>query len=90
MKLVPTGSQAIRSRSRRIHTLIRGGSNEHCCTHEASIPVSRSPLRAVRMNSPLGMRPRRWGQGLHVNRFRHAIGSHFFWICSATTFSMVA
>src|SRR3954469_24345454 len=53
----PVPSQPQTSRSPRTATLTRGGSNEHCITQEASIPVSRAPSVAVRMNSPLGTRP---------------------------------
>src|ERR1051325_526467 len=35
-----------------------GGWNEHCCTQLASMPVSRVSRARVRMNRPLGMRPR--------------------------------
>src|SRR5438270_9110078 len=53
----PTSSQAFMSRPRRRHIVSCGGSNAHCCTQLASIPVSASPRRAVTTNRPLGMRP---------------------------------
>src|SRR5512143_718749 len=37
---------------------ICGGPNEHCCTQEASMPVSSTPCRTVMMNNPDGTRPR--------------------------------
>ena len=53
----PSVSQSRTERPFRTATLTCGRSNEHCCTQLASMPVSLSPCRAVRMNSPLGMRP---------------------------------
>src|SRR5262249_29770134 len=57
VKPAPTCSQAWMSRPRCRHTVTMGGSNEHCCTQLTSMPVSAVPCRAVRMNSPLGIRP---------------------------------
>src|SRR5437588_6401237 len=58
VKAAPGFSQAPISRPPARATLTRGGSKEHCCTQLASMPVSASPWRAVRTNSPLGIRPR--------------------------------
>src|SRR5579872_7231140 len=58
VNVAPSLSHAHTSRSRLRATLICGGSNEHCCTQLASMPVSASPCRTVNTNRPLGMRPR--------------------------------
>src|SRR5262249_26109008 len=58
VKAAPSVSQAWTSRPRFRATLICGGSNEHCCTQLASMPVSSPPRRTVRTNSPPGTPPR--------------------------------
>src|SRR5689334_23185225 len=54
----PSVSHPDTSRFGDIAIVICGGSNEHCCSQLASMPVVCSPLQAVTMNRPLGTRPR--------------------------------
>src|SRR4051812_41296992 len=54
----PSVSRSLANRPGLTARLTWGGSNEHCCTQLASMPVSSSPVRTVRTNSPLGTRPR--------------------------------
>src|SRR5262245_19972557 len=54
---VPSTSQSSTGRLLFTATVSCGGSNEHCCTQLASIPVSCLPWRTVTTNSPLGTRP---------------------------------
>src|SRR5436190_14810483 len=53
----PSAKSGTISRSRRMATLTCGGSNEHCCTQLASIPVSTRSRVTVSTKMPLGIRP---------------------------------
>src|SRR5581483_8236360 len=79
----PSASRSDANRSGLTARLICGGSNEHCCTQLASIPVSRPSRATVRTNSPLGTRPRAaasaWSCVIRpslLEQLRHQLADH--------------